>query len=205
MNNNQVRIDGRYSEELRSIRIDHDLIKNINFITYSQGLSKVKTSLFQSKDKGQINVNLNFSALARNEFLNDRKIYEMKSKLETIFNDIISSDFQIELNIDVLEDNGSLFSVIVNSITTCLCFCGVSIKDMVLSLTCNDLTDLISNEEKGYYCTVVFSTNLNKILYLQLLGKFQRSNVKDSLNNAISGIEKIAISIRQYLDSVVNK
>lgn len=205
MNENILRKDGRFAEELRKIQIDHFIVENRNYLTFSQGLTQVRTCIFQNKEKGQIGVNLNFSDLARNEPINDRKLYEMKNKIYSIFSNVVSSDYQIDINIEVLQDNGSLMSVIINSITLCLCYSGINIKDMILSLTCNDLMDLTTDEEKQYFAIVVMSANYNQILNFQLSGKCQRIDVKNALNNATRGIEKVNFEIRKYLSNVVNK
>lgn len=204
MDISQLRTDGRFSNELRKLTIEQHTIENKTYVTFSQGLTKVRTSISQNKEKGQVGVLVNFSELSRNEPLNDRRVYEMKTKIASIFNDAVSSDFQIDINIDILQDNGSLFSVIINSITLCLCYCGISINDMILSLTCNNYTDLIYEEEKNS-CCVVMSANFNKILYFHLSGKCQKSDIQVALKNAISGIEKINYEIRKYLSNIVNK
>lgn len=204
INAESLRCDGRLANEMRNIRMNYSFIDNRIYINYSQGCTSVRTSLLVNKERGQFNVNLLFSSLARNEPLNDRKIYEMKNNLSSIFLPIVLSDNQIEVNVEILEDNGSLFAVIINSISLCLCFCGVTLKDMCYAVNLNEAADLCSEEEnRSYNCLVVISPNTGEIYYLECFGRCQVRNLTDSISSSFIYAKEIHENIKNFLDEYV--
>lgn len=206
MNGDLLRCDGRLPQEMRRMEMGQEYIENRPFVSFSQGNTRVRTSILANKDKGQFCVNINFSELSRNEPMNDRKVYEIKSKLTAIFQPIVLTDSQVEVNVEVMEDDGSLFSVLVNSISLCLCFCGVVLKDMCCAITLNDKADLCSEEEnKGYACTVVLSANLGTIYFLESVGRFQRKDLENAILSAFGHVRIIHDTMRKFLNEHANK
>lgn len=197
-----LRVDGRLPNEPRRIKMSSSIIGNQGIVDYSQGDTQIRISTCQSKDKNQMAINLAFSDFARNEPMNERKIFEMKTKLTAIFCPMLLSDNQIDINVEVKQDDGSLFSVIVNGITLCLCYTGVTLKDMVLSVSMNDMLDLCTDEEnKGYQCSMAYSVNYEKIIYFDCNGRSQRRALTACIIAGVDYLKELHSFFRDLLGS----
>lgn len=196
-----LRHDGRFPSEVRRIVIQHKTIENTPYLWYRQGNTYVRTTFRPSIDKSQFLINLNFSETSRNEQMNERTIFEMKSKLTNIFLPIILADNQIEVNVEVLQDDGSLFAVIFNSISICLCYYGVTLKDMYFAITLNENADLSSEEEnKTYQCQLILSANSKKILFCECTGRIQKRNIQNAIEFGRESICLIYQHVKEYFE-----
>lgn len=181
-----LRIDGRFPNEIRSTEYTFKKIGNRGVIYWRQGNSIVQTYICASNDKQQLVVNLNFLETSRNEATNERYIYEMKQKIGNIFSELMGSDNQIEINIDILGDDGSILSVIINSISLACAYSGINLIDMCISTTLNDCLDLSFKEEfRPFSLCLAYCPNINKILHFECFGKFQKREFEESLKKGI--------------------
>lgn len=188
---------------MRRIYMSHGAVGNQGFVVLGQGNTRVRTSVTPARDKNQLDVSIGFSDVSRNEPMNERRVYEMRTRLLGIFGPLISSDSQVEVNVDVKQDDGSLFSVIVNSITLCFCYCGVSLKDMCLSVTLGDCVDLCSEEEsRSFQLCLVQSPSRQKILFLESSGKCQRRVLELAVSRGSECCKSIHTSMREYLSKI---
>lgn len=198
-----LRCDGRLPEEMRRVDIGHGIVGNRGFVVLGQGNTRVRTSVVPARDKSQLDVSISFSDVSRNEPVNERIVYEMKARILEIFGPLIFPDNQVEVSVEVKQDDGSLFSVIVNSISLCFCYCGVSLKDMCLSVTLGDCVDLCSEEEsKGFRVCLVLSSSRQKILFLESFGKCQRRVLESALSRGFECCKAIHSTMREYLNKV---
>lgn len=194
----KLRYDGRLPEELRNTQFKFNRIDNKGTVTWRQGNTLVNTSINSSKEKQTI-VKVKFQESSRREPLNDRRIYEIEQKTISIFNLVLKGEQQLEINVDVLSDDGSLFSAIINSITLACAHCGVPISDLCISTTANDCIDLCSQEEKtSFSLCLVFCPNKEKILYLDSIGKAQKEQMENAINNAIKGCLELHEIFKNY-------
>lgn len=203
IDNKTLRPDGRFPNELRKINISCGIIDNIGFICLEQGNTQVSASLSQSKDKNPFNINLSFSQNARTDPINERKLYEMKYRLTNIFAPIISADYQVDIDLVVKQDDGSLFSVLVNSITLCLCYSGIPLIDMCISISLNESFDLSDLEtKKRYQMTVVYLVKSQQLAFLEVNGRCQKNMFETALQNGIDCCKTINLQFTEFLESI---
>lgn len=180
-----LRPDGRFPTEMRRMLVQFGSNDNKGYVLLSQGATTIKTTISKIKEKKQLNVNLNFLQACRNEPLNERKVYEIKQKLNSIFALLLPNENQIDINVDILQDNGSLFSTIVNSISLALCYCGINMIGMCVSLTFNNCVDLCHAEEnQSFSICVVTIPYKNEILYFESFGKIQKGELSKCLESS---------------------
>ncbi|ORD99420.1 hypothetical protein A0H76_892 [Hepatospora eriocheir] len=167
-----VRLDGRQSNELRNTTI-----KKINEqVIFSQGLTSVRV-FTEKSDKFEVKI-LDCDDI-------DRKVFEMKLKLERLFTPLINQT-EVAVNLYVIQDNGSLFSTLVNAITICFCYSGIHLNDFVVGITLNQNLDLcLIEEKKEDYLNLVYSVKNDKILYLESVGKIYSEFLVERIETGI--------------------
>lgn len=201
-----LRNDGRFPSETRRTEFLFKRAGGKGIVYWRQGNTIVNTTISENREKPQLSINLNFTETSRNEPINERRIYEMKQKIYAIFSDLIDLDFAIEINIDVLGDDGSVFSVIVNSISLACAYSGIHLKDMCVSVTLNENADLTQYEEgHGAAVCIVYSPNKDKILYLESFGKLQRLEFGKILANGIALCKEQHEKFRELSAGYANK
>lgn len=196
----ELRCDGRLPREMRRMIMSHGIVENRGFVVLRQGNTQVRVSTAPARDRSQLDVCISFSDVSRNEPMNERRVYEMRARILEIFGPLACPDTQVEVCVDVKQDDGSLFSVIVNSITLCFCYCGVSLKDMCLSVTLGDGVDLCSEEEKGFQLCLVVSSSRQKILFLESSGKCQKKAMESAILRGVECCKSIHGTMREYLN-----
>lgn len=182
----RLRYDGRFPKEAREIDFEFKEIDTKGIFRWRQGNTVVNTTIIQNREKQQFSLELNFLQMSRNNAINDRKTYEMKQKLLDIFSDLTGQDSQVEVIVDVVCDDGSVFSAIVNSISLACAHCGIPLSDMCLSITLNRNVDLCYHEEgKEFSICIVFLPNKEKIVYIESIGRLQKSEFEEGIVSAI--------------------
>lgn len=200
---NLLRIDGRIPNQIRRMQ-PKVLFLDRTYIELNQGNTSVRASVIQGKERGVIDINMSFLNCSRNESLSDKKIYEMKTKISDIFLPMVLHDNQVDMVVEVHQDDGSLFTTIVNSLSLACCMSGIILKDMVLGITLNELLDLTAEEEKMPHQTkLVYSVNEKKILYLEANGKAHIKKMEEIFLNGYNGIEQIYYELRHFLSKTV--
>ncbi|ELA42838.1 uncharacterized protein VICG_00153 [Vittaforma corneae ATCC 50505] len=200
-----LRNDGRFPDEVRRTECSFKKIGDKGFVYWRQGNSIANTSISQNREKQQLAISINFLETSRNEAINERRVYEMKQKVFAIFSGLVGFDNQIEINVDVLGDDGSIFSVIVNSITLVCAYSGISLSDMCVSATLNENADLTYHEEsKSFSVCIVYCPNHDKILYLESFGKVQRMQFEEAINKGIEMCRQQHEKFRELVISSVS-
>lgn len=200
-----IRPDGRFPTEMRKMIFKFGNDNNEGYVILSQGATTVKASIGKSKDRKPLGISLNFSQTSRNEPINERRVFELKQKLANMFSLLTPNEKQIEIKVDIFQDNGSLFSVIVNSITLALCFCGINMVDMCVSLTLNECVDLCYLEEnKMSSISIVSIPYKNEILHFESFGKIQKSEILKCLEMSKEYCNLLYNRFRDELSNAVN-
>lgn len=182
----QLRCDGRFPNEAREIDFEFKKLDNKGVFQWRQGNTVVNTTIAQNKEKQQFSLDLNFLEMSRNNPFNERKIYEMRQKLLDIFLDLTGEDSQVEITVDVVCDDGSVFSAITNSISLACAYCGIPLSDICLSVTLNRNIDLSYHEEgKDFSICIVFLPNKEKLVYIESSGRLQMSEFKEGIRSAV--------------------
>lgn len=199
----RLRPDGRFADEIRRIRISHGVVDNGGFIALSHGLTQVHASLSRLKDRGQLNINVHFQDIARNDPVNDRQLYELKTRLTDIFLQVVSTDSQVSVDLTVKQDDGGVLSALVNAMTLCLCYHGVPMVDMCVSVHLGECLDLCSKETgKGLQATVVYLVNAEKIVYFRSLGRCQRRVLESVLSSGVDCCRVVDRHFSEYLRGI---
>ncbi|KAI5170503.1 exosome complex component RRP41 [Pancytospora epiphaga] len=201
-----IRIDGRFPKELRRIQIEHKVINGSGIITLAQGLTKVKIALCKLKPKGQLNIALSFNDTSRSDQISDRQLYVFQSKLTEIFTTVIACQHQVNIDASIIQDDGSVLSVLINAISLCLCYHGIPMIDMCISVTLNDMYDLCSKEQnKSFVATVVYLVNSDRLIYFKSAGRCQKGPLKQALLDGIASCKSICEYFSHYLVDDVGK
>lgn len=182
----RLRCDGRFPNEAREIDFGFKRIDNKGIFQWRQGNTVVNTTIAQSREKQQFSLELNFLEMSRNKSISERKIYGMRQKLLDIFSDLAGQDSQVEVVVDVVCDDGSVFSAIVNSISLACAHCGIPLSDICLSVTLGRNIDPCHHEEgKDFSICIVFLPSKEKIVYMETTGRLQLSESKEDICSAI--------------------
>ncbi|KAM0681708.1 Exosome non-catalytic core component [Glugoides intestinalis] len=194
-----LRYDGRLANEMRNTNFTFKRIDSKGIVSWRQGNTIVNTTISQRKDKAQLSVNIKFQETSRNEQMSDKRIYEMEQKIFSIFSGVLGADQQLEVNVNVIGEDGSLFSAILNSISLSFASFGIAIEDMCVSVTLNENIDLCAEEEKNSFSTcLVFCPNKQEILYLESFGKVQKLAFKNTVINGIDACKQLHTEFRSF-------
>lgn len=206
-----IRIDGRLPNETRNIKIEY---MNGPTILYSQGLTEIRTAVVGPKPKttrSHINICLSVGKMTSIEIKNRNKMADdMKYKIMDIFQNIIivKPASCVDFDIVVLQDNGSLFSAIVNSMSICCAYAGIQIIDLVLSCTVGvfshaNLFDMCISEEdyKLPSFTICYGINRKTLFGTYLVGPVNTAKIPQVVEDAVNCIhtieQHIVTSLRQ--------
>jgi len=204
METSQLRNDGRFPEEPRTVQCSFKRVENTAVVYWRQGNSTVNTSISSNGNKQQLAINLNFLESSRNEPMNEKRVYEMRQRLLAVFAGLLPAEAQIEINVDIICDDGSLFSVIVNSISMACMYSGISMRDVCASVTVNRNVDLnYREEERTFSICIVFSPNLNSILHLEALGRMQQYEFEDGLRMGVEMCKRQHSKFRELISETI--
>jgi len=195
----RLRPDGRFDKELRRIQIEHEAADSCGTIVLSQGFSKAQASLTKLGGRGQLNIALRFHDTSRCDQVTDRQLYVLQTKLVDIFSTVIACEHQV-IDLAVLQDDGSMLAVLINTVTLCLCYHGVPTVGMCTSVCLNESYDLCTKEQgRGFVATVVYLVNTEQLVYFKSVGKCQRGPLKEALKNGIDCCKAIGRHFSAYL------
>lgn len=199
----EIRQDGRFPNELRRMLMGYEIINNKGYISLSHGLTQVSASLCKPKDRCAFNVTVVFQDTARIENAGDRLIYILQSRLAEIFEPIVPTDTQINIELVVAGDDGSLLAALVNVTTLCLCFHGIPMLDMCTAVCLNDMYDLTTYEQsKGYVVTVVSLVHSQKVVHFKSVGKCQKEALTTALAQGMTCCNVINKQFIEFLSSI---
>lgn len=202
---NKLRIDGRFSHELRRIRIHHSASGNRGTVTLAHGNTQVAAFLAKprDKDKGQLCIDISFYDVARNDPVNERRLYELKTRLVDIFAQVICTENQVCIDAVVKQDDGCIMAVLINAITLCLCYNGVPLIDMCVAVCLNESLDLCGAEEnKSYAVTLACLVNSEGIVFMESVGKCQKGMLMRALTDGVECCKAIASQFSGYLKNM---
>lgn len=220
-----LRVDGRRWNELR--RFDCKINTHPNASDGSsyieQGNSKIicmvqgpmepklRSQVDVSKANIEVNISIaNFATFQRKKRLkNEKRIVELKTAIEnTVEQSIISKLYPrtlIQINIQVLAQDGGLLSGMMNATTLALIDAGISMYDYVSSVSAGlydqyPLLDLNTLEENDMsYLTIGVIGKLEKLAMLMLENKMPLDKLEPVLAIAIAGGHRI----RELMDEEV--
>ncbi|EQB60299.1 exosome complex exonuclease rrp41 [Vairimorpha apis BRL 01] len=194
------REDGRKKDEIKQI-----IIKNLNSYTYlKQGNTHVRVKSDGPKEGNKLNISMVFSKSSRQEQINEKRIFELETEIYNIFNNIILTDNNIDIEIEVIQEDGSLISTIVNCVTLNLCYIGVPLIDFPCSITYSRFQDLTLCEEQGrnFFINVVWLMNREKIVYFKSLGRVTQEVLQKINEEGFLGCKKIYQQLKSFLISI---
>ncbi|KAM0675845.1 Exosome complex component RRP41 [Gurleya vavrai] len=204
------RIDGRKPENIRRITINHQTHNNTPHLSYSQGITHLNLSLSNIKRQStKLRVKINFSLSSLKENIKmDHKAFELENILINTFEDIIIEK-QVFICIEVVQDDGSLISSMINAISLFLCLCAIPIYNLVVSVQ-------ISKIREGMLCDTTFFEegrdglilgyihNNKNIAYLQVFGKLKPTSIQNLVEKAKLKCDELFLIFRDYLKSKEN-
>jgi exosome complex component RRP41 len=187
------RMDGRKYEEIRDMKIETDVINDANgsalitmggtkCLAWINGPHEGKSKNFENK--GTIRCIFSIAPFAtvsrKTDYKRDLKMREFSNTLKDIFEQVIMlnnySRSEIDINVLVLQSDGSYKSTAINSVTIALINAGILIKDTVVGMTVGlydkkPIYDLSQPEEKENIplLNVAYMPYSNKFIFLELL------------------------------------
>lgn len=164
------REDGRKISEIRKIKIKY----SYPYTTLIQGNTHIKVNIDGPKEGNKLNINVSYSKTSRLEQANDKRIYEHENELYNIYNQIILTERQVDIFVEIVQEDGSILSSMVNCIALSLCHSNVPISDYPCGISYSNLgIDLSNMEEGGRNCVinVVYMINSGRIIYYKSIGK----------------------------------
>lgn len=222
-----LRVDGRRWNELRRFECKINTHPNSSDGSsyVEQGNTKVmcmvqgpmepplRSQVNQTQATIDINLNIaSFSTLQRKKrSKNEKRILELKTTLERTFEQSIMSNLYpktvIEISVQVLAQDGGLFSAMTNAITLALIDAGIAMYDYVsaVSVGIHDQTpllDLNNLEENDMSClTIGVVGKSEKLAMLLLEDKMPLDKLESVLGIAIAGGHRI----RELMDNEVRE
>ncbi|KAF8339660.1 ribosomal protein S5 domain 2-type protein, partial [Cantharellus anzutake] len=167
------RSDGRKSTELRSLNLElASHTQADGSATVSHGLTSVLVTIHGPKeprlrsssvhDRATINVSVDApsfsgqSSLGNRRGRGDKRMLEFAANIRSTFEPVIQTALyprsNIDINVQVLQSDGSLLQTAINATTLALVDAGIAMTDLVCAITCGlydatPLLDLTSIEE----------------------------------------------------------
>jgi exosome complex component RRP41 len=188
-----LRIDGRKFQEIRDITFDTDILTTVNgsalvtsggtqCLAWINGPREGKSKNFENKGTIKCIFSIApFASLSRkSDYKRDLKMREFSKTLKDIFEQVIMLDSymksEIQINVLVLQSDGSYKSAAINAITLALINAGILIRDTVIGMTVGlfdgrPIYDLSLPEEKENIplLNVAFLPHFKKFIFLELL------------------------------------
>lgn len=184
----QIRSDGRLVNEMRRIEVNCEIIDNNGVIHLNHGETHVTGTLREPKDKSNLSFLINFYGGTRNEGFSDRRLYELRTSLYEVFKNVVLPGPSICLDLIVKQDNGGLLSALINTATLVMCYHGVAMIDMCVSITSGKVLDLSYTEQnREFAMTLAYLPKRNKISYLNSEGKAHKKLYNNALENGVKG------------------
>lgn len=133
--------------------------------------------------------------------------------MEQTFSSVVMLEYYIksEINIEVsvMESDGSLICCIVNAACMALVHAGIMMNDLVVAcsagvtankLVCADLSQL---EENSCYMPVAIKGRTKDILHMQLDARLSLDRLKDTMDTALGGCDQVLAYMDQHLRAYV--
>lgn len=106
------------------------------------------------------------------------------------------------LDVKVLQDDGSTYSVCVNAATLALVDAGVAVKDIVCACTATDLglasgegstavVDINVSEHLNNMLTLTYLPKSEKIVQNELIGRLHQNRLRDLIAAAVEGCQQL--------------
>lgn len=212
-----LRVDGRRWNEIRRFecRINTHPNSSDGSSYVEQGNSKIMCMVqgpMEPKLRSQIDVNkanidvnisiANFATLQRKKRLkNEKRVVELKTAIENTFEQSIISKLYprtvIQINIQVLAQDGGLLAGMTNATTLALIDAGIAMYDYVSSISAGlydqyPLLDLNTLEENDMsYLTIGVIGKSEKLALLMLENKMPLDRLEPVLGLAIAGGHRV--------------
>jgi exosome complex component RRP41 len=215
------RTDARKRDELREIDIQLNVISGSSgSCLFSIGETKAlawvngpREGKSRSDLKGQLKCTFSmatFSTMNRGkEQKRDIKMRAFSKTLKDVYEQFILLDLytrsEIELNVMILQDNGSYKGAAINAATLALINAGIMLKDTVVGICLgfsDDLTfvDLTRNEEKSNMVLLncAYLPHFNKFVHMEILNS--KTNM-EQCNVLMKTSEKAAMEVFKIMEN----
>jgi exosome complex component RRP41 len=188
-----LRIDGRKFQEIRDITIESDLITTANgsaminaggtkCLAWINGPQEGKSKNFENKGTIKCIFSIApFASLTRkSDYKRDLKMREFSKTLKDIFEQVVILESyqrsEIQINVIVLQSEGSYKGVAINTVTLALINSGILIRDTVVGMSVGlyedkPIYDLAMPEEKENIplLNVAYLPHFRKFIFLELM------------------------------------
>lgn len=198
----EFREDGRTNEQFRRLEIEHGKINNNGYIMYRQGNSCVRVICNGPREGSKIQFHVKFAKTARQEPIAEKRIYDYEDVLQKIFSEIILAESQLDIDVDVIQEDGSLVSAMVNCIYMCLCYASVPLLDSICSVTLSEkLIDLSGSEEgsREAVLVLVYMINKKQYLYVRSVGRISKDKLEKVFARGSEACEELFTHMKKYL------
>lgn len=187
------RIDGRKALETRAMAARQSTVDNKLLFELDHGATKVAASIDGPKErhrqKHMVSVDISFLDTTQQEHQgNSEKVRELEKNVRDVFKEVLllPESSYVEIAVVVKQDDGSVFSTVVNCISLGLCYSGIPMKDVVVGATVGFVSNTffvdICGAEESYkypYMTIALMMHRRKIAYLRMAGKIEYEGFND--------------------------
>lgn len=181
------RIDGRKALETRTAAARQCVVDNKLLFELDHGATKVSASIDGPKERHRqkhiVRIDISFLDTTQQEYQrNSEKIRELERNVTNVFKEVLllPESSYVDVVVAVKQDDGSVFSTIVNCISLGLCYSGIPMKDVVVGATVGFVSNTffvdICGAEESYkypYMTIVLMVHRRKLAYLRMVGKIE--------------------------------
>jgi len=217
----EFRNDARKKEELREIDIQHNIISGSSgSALFSLGETKALAWVngphdgkIRSELKGSLRCTFSmatFSTMNRGkESKRDLKMRAFSKTLKDIYEQFIDVNAykksEIDLNVMILQDNGSYKGAAINAATLALINAGIMLKDTIVGVCVglsddSTFVDLTRNEEKTKMVILncAYSPHFSKFVHMEILNS--KTNMEQS-NILVKATENAAMQVFKILEN----
>ncbi|KAG5673542.1 hypothetical protein PVAND_003582 [Polypedilum vanderplanki] len=229
-----LRIDGRRQNELRQIQCRLGVLERCDGSAYMlHGNTKVIASISGPKhptknsanknrggDEFIFNVRVKFATFSKNGerqkvVKNSKKLGEIEINLKNIFKSVILVEkyekSQLDLNIEILQTDGSEICTVVNAATLALIDAGICMKEYICACTASLTNDGVALLDVSHLEEICGGPTLTiaalprtgdheqSVAYVELSQKFYLKDLNKIFDCALMGCEKI----RGILDEAI--
>lgn len=187
------RIDGRKALETRTMAARQSIIDNKLLFELDHGATKVAASIDGPRERHRqrhvVSVDISFLDAAQQEHQgNSEKVRELERNVTDVFKEVLllPESSYVDIAVVVKQDDGSVFSTVVNCISLGLCYSGIPMKDVVVGATVGFASNTFfvdtCGAEESYKCprmTMALMMHRRKIAYLHMAGKIEYEGFND--------------------------
>lgn len=221
---NEYRLDGRKANQIRDMKIKTNIVENCTgscmiesfgtkILVWIKGPREGRSKSYENNGSLKVDFTISQSAYPylKPDLKRNLQMREFSSTLKEIFEEVVIlkhySRSEIEINVAVLQNDGSYKSLAITAVTLALISAGIYIKDTAIGMSIglykeDYLVDLTKKEERGKIPIIncCYLPNTKKVVYMEVSNSTVEYQKSENFIKSVDGYSDMIYSIiKNYL------